>query len=159
MVRAFELWTHEEDIRRATGRPVADPDAATLSRMTGLATALLPAGVARAGRDRPGPVRLVLTGPGGGTWDVGLAGGVSRAEPGRTFDTHVVVDAAGSLPGGRQPVHARGGGPLSSPAPRRRPASSLPAPPLWPSTDPGRRPPVPQKMKGISILVDRLYPG
>ncbi len=94
VVRAFELWTHEEDIRRATGRPVADPDAATLSRMTGLATALLPAGMARAGGTGPGTVRLVLTGPGGGTWDVGLAGGVSRAEPGRTFDTHVVVDAA-----------------------------------------------------------------
>jgi uncharacterized protein (TIGR03083 family) len=94
VVRAFELWTHEEDIRRATRRPGADPDAAVLSRMTGLATALLPAGVARAGGTSPGRVRLVVTGPGGGTWDVALAGGVSRAEPGRTFDTHVVVDAA-----------------------------------------------------------------
>jgi uncharacterized protein (TIGR03083 family) len=94
VVRAFELWTHDEDIRRATLRPVADPDPAVLSRMADLATALLPAGVALAGGTGKGAVRLVLTGPGGGTWDVDLGGGVSRAEPGRTFDTHVTVDAA-----------------------------------------------------------------
>jgi hypothetical protein len=94
VVRAFELWTHDEDIRRAIGRPMADPDAAVLSRMTDLAAVLLPAGVALvggAGKDR---VRLVLTGPGGGTWDVGLDGGVGRAQPGRAFEAHVTVDAA-----------------------------------------------------------------
>lgn len=43
--------------------------------MADLAVTLLPAGVARAGIARPGSaVRLVLTGPGGGTWDVGLDG-------------------------------------------------------------------------------------
>ena len=31
IVRTFELWTHEEDIRRATARPLAAPDAATLA--------------------------------------------------------------------------------------------------------------------------------
>jgi uncharacterized protein (TIGR03083 family) len=94
VVRAFELWTHDEDIRRATRRPVADPDGAVLSRMTDLATTLLPAGVALAGGTGNETVRLVLTGPGGGTWDVELQGGVYRAEPGRAFQAHVTLDAA-----------------------------------------------------------------
>jgi uncharacterized protein (TIGR03083 family) len=96
VARSFELWTHEEDIRRATGRELVDPDAETLSRMTALATALLPAGIALADPDR-GDVRarLVLSGPGGGTWDVPLQGrAVVRAKPGQHCDSHVVVDAA-----------------------------------------------------------------
>ncbi|HEX4778514.1 MAG TPA: maleylpyruvate isomerase family mycothiol-dependent enzyme [Acidimicrobiia bacterium] len=95
VARAFELWTHDEDIRRATGRPVADPDPSTLTRMTELATGLLPVGVALAGQSVPDvDARLVLTGPGGGTWDVSLDGPVSRARPGATFASRVVVDAA-----------------------------------------------------------------
>jgi len=94
VVRAFEMWTHNKDIRRATERPVADPDAAVLGRMTDLAAALLPAGVALTGATGEDRVRLVLTGPGGGTWDVSLNGRVRRAEPGRSFDSHVIVDAA-----------------------------------------------------------------
>jgi uncharacterized protein (TIGR03083 family) len=69
IVRSFEMWTHDEDIRRATGRPLAAPEPARLTLMTQLAVSLLPAGMMRAGR--PGlerTVRLVLTGPGGGTW-------------------------------------------------------------------------------------------
>ena len=38
--------------------------------MTDLAITLLPAGMARAGTGSPATVRLVLTGAGGGTWDV-----------------------------------------------------------------------------------------
>ena len=70
IVRAFELWTHDNDIRRATGLPPAVPDASTLRLMTGLAARLLPHGAARAGLREPTRVHLVLTGPGGGTWDV-----------------------------------------------------------------------------------------
>lgn len=94
VVRAFEVWVHDGDVRRATGRPPADPDPETLARMTGLAVTLLPTGVALAGRARPGrAVRLVLTGPGGGTWDVGLdpAGGADLPGP---ADARVVVDGA-----------------------------------------------------------------
>ncbi len=96
VARAFESWIHEEDIRAATKRPRSDPDPEALSRMTELATVLLPAGIAGvAGRPRDAHARLVLTGPGGGTWDVALAGGpVVRAAPGREYDAHVVVDAA-----------------------------------------------------------------
>lgn len=69
-VRAFELWIHEEDIRRATGQPLVAPGRAALQLMTGLALDLLPAGVAMAGRDVDGrSARIVLTGAGGGVWE------------------------------------------------------------------------------------------
>jgi uncharacterized protein (TIGR03083 family) len=70
IVRAFEMWTHEEDVRRATGRPLLPPDDATLSLMSRLATTLLPHAMARTGRSSPAEVRLVLTGRGGGTFTV-----------------------------------------------------------------------------------------
>jgi uncharacterized protein (TIGR03083 family) len=70
VVRAFELWTHENDIRRAAGWDASVPDASTLRLMTELAARLLPHAAAQAGLAAPVDVRLVLTGPGGGTWDV-----------------------------------------------------------------------------------------
>ncbi|HLI75231.1 MAG TPA: maleylpyruvate isomerase family mycothiol-dependent enzyme [Acidimicrobiales bacterium] len=73
VVRSFELWTHEEDIRRATGRPLLPPDTASLRLMTTLAIGLVPAGMARTGRTAEGrSARIVLTGAGGGTWQTGL---------------------------------------------------------------------------------------
>jgi hypothetical protein len=74
IARAFELWTHENDIRRAAGLPPAVPDASTLQLMTGLAARLLPQAAARIGLRDPVSVRLVLTGPGGGAWDVAVGG-------------------------------------------------------------------------------------
>ena len=91
VVRAFECWTHQEDIERATGRPVTAPDAQVLRRMTELAVDLLPGGMALAGV-AGGHVRLVLTGDGGGSWDVGADSGVVRAGPGRPWASHVTVD-------------------------------------------------------------------
>jgi uncharacterized protein (TIGR03083 family) len=89
VVRTFELWTHENDVRRATGLPPSAPDAPTLRLMTDLAVALLPHGLALAGLDLAAPVRVVLTGPGGGTWDVPPAAApVAPADRSR-----VVVDA------------------------------------------------------------------
>lgn len=75
VVRAFELWTHENDIRQAAGLPLAVPDPSALRLMTGLAALALPLGAARTGLDTPVHVHLVLTGPGGGTWDVLLGEG------------------------------------------------------------------------------------
>jgi uncharacterized protein (TIGR03083 family) len=73
VVRAFELWTHENDIRRVAGLPASVPDAATLRLMTDLAVRMLPVGVARVADDvPPADVHMVLTGSGGGTWDVVL---------------------------------------------------------------------------------------
>jgi uncharacterized protein (TIGR03083 family) len=74
VIRAFELWTHENDIRRATGRAASVPDPSTLRLMTELAARLLPRAVTRAGLAAPLDVHLVLTGPGGGTWDVAVGG-------------------------------------------------------------------------------------
>jgi uncharacterized protein (TIGR03083 family) len=80
VVRAFELWTHENDIRAATGLPPSEPDAAVLALMTDLAVGVLPVGMARVGPDAGRlDLHLVLTGPGGGTWDVPLGGGAGAA--------------------------------------------------------------------------------
>lgn len=99
VVRAFELWIHENDIRLACGLPLAVPDPAVLRLMTGLAAGLLPVAAARAGLPGPGRLHLVLTGPGGGTWDLewdpewapGTAG-AGRPGPG---EVSIVADAVG----------------------------------------------------------------
>jgi uncharacterized protein (TIGR03083 family) len=70
VVRAFELWVHENDIRLAASLPCAVPDPSVLSLMTRLAATLLPGAAVRAGVPGPGQLHLVLTGPGGGTWDL-----------------------------------------------------------------------------------------
>jgi uncharacterized protein (TIGR03083 family) len=90
VIRAFELWVHAEDIRAAVGAASRDPDPATLQLMTAVAVPNVPAGMQRADRGRGGRVRLVLTGPGGGTWPVTLAGGA--ADDGAT--ARIVIDAA-----------------------------------------------------------------
>ncbi len=73
VARAFELWTHENDIRLTSGLTLAVPDSATLHLMAALAASLLPYAAHRSGMRQPARVRLVLTGAGGGTWDVGIA--------------------------------------------------------------------------------------
>src|SRR5262249_35687913 len=78
IVRAFELWTHENDIRKAAGLPGSVPDSATLRLMTGLAAQLLPLAAASTGLHEPVSVHLVLTGSGGGTW-AGMVGEGRRA--------------------------------------------------------------------------------
>ncbi len=89
ITRVFEIWTHDEDIRRATGRPPAPPDPARLRRMSRIAVPSLPFGMAMSGLEGGGrTVRLVLTGAGGGTWDQALDLG---AGPGHA-DATVVVD-------------------------------------------------------------------
>jgi uncharacterized protein (TIGR03083 family) len=70
VVRAFELWVHENDIRLACGLPLAVPGPSVLSLMTRLAARLLPGAAVRAGVPGPARLHLVLTGPGGGTWDL-----------------------------------------------------------------------------------------
>jgi uncharacterized protein (TIGR03083 family) len=79
IARAFELWTHDNDIRTAAGLPASVPDASTLTLMTGLAARLLPHVAARTCPQTSVSVHLVLTGPGGGTWDIAI--GQSSPEP------------------------------------------------------------------------------
>ena len=91
VTRAFELWTHENDIRWAAGLPPSVPDPATLQLMTGLAVRLLPHGVARvAGEVPPIAVHLVLTGAGGGTWDLVLG---DRTATTPVSEVGIVADA------------------------------------------------------------------
>ena len=74
VARAFELWTHENDIRRVAGLRASVPDASTLRLMTELATGMLPFAALLTGLPGPINLRLVLTGPGGGTFDVAIGG-------------------------------------------------------------------------------------
>ena len=89
VLRAFEVWTHNDDIRRALGRPLDAPDGARLALMSDLAVNALPLGLLMTGR--PGAkrtARIVLTGPGGGSWSQSLAIG----EPAGPPDVLVVAD-------------------------------------------------------------------
>ena len=68
IARAFEVWTHADDIRRATARPMQTPPPRDLRAMSmfsiGTLPLLVPAELVK------GPARIVLTGPGGGTFDL-----------------------------------------------------------------------------------------
>ena len=99
VVRAFELWVHDNDVRQAAALPSSVPDPATLSLMTEVAARLLPHAAAMTGADEPTSLHLVLTGPGGGTWDVpiGTGGpggaGEGRARTAEPADVVIVSDA------------------------------------------------------------------
>jgi uncharacterized protein (TIGR03083 family) len=71
VIRAFETWTHHDDIERALDRQVTEPDAAAMRTMAELAMKSLPLALAVRGVAHPGrSVRFVLTGPGGGEWTI-----------------------------------------------------------------------------------------
>jgi uncharacterized protein (TIGR03083 family) len=74
VIRTFELWTHDGDIRRATGRPPNGLDDERLALMSSELMGLLARGMALTGSARPGrTARVRLTGAGGGQFDVALA--------------------------------------------------------------------------------------
>ena len=102
VARAFELWTHDNDIRRVAGLPETVPDPPTLALMTRLAARLLPHAAARTGLHEPVNLHLVLTGPGGGTWDIAVGAG-----PPDPVSIRIVADAVGFCPAGRQPSRSR----------------------------------------------------
>jgi uncharacterized protein (TIGR03083 family) len=80
LARAFETWTHTDDIRRAVGRALELPSAAALHTMAEGSMTMVPAALAASGRTRPGrTARIVLTGAGGGEWNIPMEVG---AEPG-----------------------------------------------------------------------------
>ena len=95
VVRAFELWVHDNDIRRAVGLRPSVPDPPVLRLMSDLAARMLPYAAARMGL-RPVDVHLVLTGPGGGTWDVALGQGAGGQAGGAgQKGVAIVTDAVG----------------------------------------------------------------
>jgi uncharacterized protein (TIGR03083 family) len=61
VVRVFELWTHDNDLRGAVGLECVEPDADRLWMMTRTVMPIVDA----IGGDR---LRIVLTGAGGGVW-------------------------------------------------------------------------------------------
>jgi uncharacterized protein (TIGR03083 family) len=93
VIRAFETWTHLDDVRRRVDRSGFVPSGATMRTMADLSMRVVPFALAATGRVHPGgSMRLVLTGPGGGTWDVPLEpGGVVDDEP-QTVMTVDIVD-------------------------------------------------------------------
>jgi hypothetical protein len=92
VVRAFELWVHDNDIRRAVGLRPSVPDPPVLRLMSDLAARMLPYAAARMGL-HPVDVHLVLTGPGGGTWDVAIGQGAG-GDPSQE-GVVIVTDAVG----------------------------------------------------------------
>jgi hypothetical protein len=90
IARALELWVHENDIRAAVALPPSVPDAATLSLMTDAAANMLPVAAAQASLADDVDVHLVLTGPGGGTWDIAVGPSTSARTP-----VTIVTDAVG----------------------------------------------------------------
>lgn len=89
--RVFEVWTHTDDIRRATGRPLAAPAPRHLAFMSSLAVGALPLGLLLAGIDDPGrTVRVVLTGAGGGEFVQALTLGGTPGDPDATVTADVV---------------------------------------------------------------------
>ncbi len=69
--RAFETWTHADDVRAALDLPPRPPPADHVRLIAELGVRLLPTALAAAaGGGAECPVRLVLLGAGGGTWDL-----------------------------------------------------------------------------------------
>jgi uncharacterized protein (TIGR03083 family) len=88
VIRTFELWTHDEDIRRATGRPLDGLDDERLTLMSSELMTLLSTGMELSGTARPGrTARFDLTGRGGGEFLVALAPGEVPAAPDITIST------------------------------------------------------------------------
>jgi uncharacterized protein (TIGR03083 family) len=77
VARSFELWTHADDIRRAAGREPDVPSPAELRTMSSTSVRGLPTLFALAGGGALRPTRVVLTGPGGGTFDLASTGAVA----------------------------------------------------------------------------------
>lgn len=95
VARTFELWTHENDIRAAAGLRPSVPAPSTLRPMTQLATALLPFGAAVTSLRDPINVHLVLTGPGGGTWDVAVGDTAVHLAGREASSVSIVTDVVG----------------------------------------------------------------
>ena len=91
VARMFELWTHADDVRRALGQPLVDPDPERLAAMSDVAARSLPTGMTLSGTARPGAsAKVVLLGEGGGTWTVPLAMGDAGGPPATTVVADVV---------------------------------------------------------------------
>jgi uncharacterized protein (TIGR03083 family) len=90
VIRAFETWTHHDDISHALGREETLPAPAVMRAMAELSVRSLPLAMAWKGIAQPDrTARLVLTGPGGGEWTTACGPGQT---PGGVAD--VVIKAS-----------------------------------------------------------------
>ncbi len=96
LVRAFETWTHADDIRRAIGAGMVDPPPASLLTLAHTACGLVPTTLGVRGGYRPGRlVRFRFTDVGDAAWDVDLgAGGGVRPAGDDAVDAEIVTEAA-----------------------------------------------------------------
>jgi uncharacterized protein (TIGR03083 family) len=95
LVRAFETWTHADDIRRAIGAGMVVPPPASLLTMVHAACGFVPTMLAVRGVDHSGRlVRFRFTDLGGAAWDVdlGVVGGV-RPGGDDAVDAEIVTEA------------------------------------------------------------------
>jgi uncharacterized protein (TIGR03083 family) len=93
LIRAFETWTHHDDIRRALGLSESIPAASVLRAMAEFSVRSVPWTLAATHRARPGRhARLRLTGRIVAGWDVPLAPGepVAGGDPAVTVTVDVV---------------------------------------------------------------------
>ena len=91
LVRAFETWTHTDDIRRSLGRALDMPSASALRTMAEGSMTMVPSALHKSGLSRPGrSARIVLTGPGGGDWNVPMEVGAEVGEPDVTLTLPIV---------------------------------------------------------------------
>ena len=90
VARAFEIWTHADDIRRATDRPLDVPAPGELRTMSSTSVGGLPVLLAVTDGPPLQPTRVVLTGAGGGTFD--LPAGRANDPTGRQLLVVDVVD-------------------------------------------------------------------
>lgn len=91
VLRTFEVWTHHEDVCRATGRSLPTLDAPRLRLMSTRLVDALAAALTVQGNHRPGrTARLVLTGKGGGTFDTAMSLGETAGRPDVTIVADVV---------------------------------------------------------------------
>jgi hypothetical protein len=92
VIRTFELWTHDDDIRRAVGLPSNDLDPARLELMSTALMAALALGMSLSGTAQPGrTARLDLTGPGGGrSFDLALSPGDLAGVPDVTIEVQAL---------------------------------------------------------------------
>jgi uncharacterized protein (TIGR03083 family) len=75
VARAFETWVHSDDIATTVGRTLPPPLPRHLRPLAALGVRSLPRGLAKMGSGRSGAVaQVVLDGPGGGEWTIGLGG-------------------------------------------------------------------------------------
>ena len=95
MVRAFETWTHTDDIRRALGHQMQPPPPPSLRTMSRSASALMPLMLAARGQPRTGEVvRVRFTDIADTAWDVDLAEvGVAHVARSNRVDAEITLDA------------------------------------------------------------------